>query len=350
MKYWNSILKNMAEYIPGEQPEESDEFTKLNTNENPFPPPPSVLEAIKGACTERLRRYPDARAEELRKMFASQNSLTSENIFIGNGSDEIFTLIFRAFIERGGTVALPYPSYPLYDVLAEASGVKYEKINLEKDFSYNLKSFLKKKYDMVIICNPNNPTGTYCEVDEIREFLANYRGLLVVDEAYIDFYGGSAISLVNMFDNIIVTRSFSKSYSLAGLRIGLAAAEKSIIEGFLKIKDSYNVDILAIEGAKAALTDWRGIKYNLEMVRNNKEYLEEYLASMGFEIIPSRANFLFVRHPDAGSEEIYMKLKEKNILVRYFSGSIRSEYLRISIGTMMEIKKLCSELSAIVGA
>ncbi len=340
----------MAEYIPGEQPADLDEYIKLNTNENPFPPPEPVLEAMKKACTGKLRRYPDARAEELRKLFAAQNGLATENIFAGNGSDEIFTLIFRAFIERNGTAAFPFPSYPLYDVLAEANGIKYEKVNLEKGFSYNLKSFLKKKYDLVIICNPNSPTGTYCEVDEIREFLAGYKGLLVVDETYIDFYGGSAISLVNMFDNLIVTRSFSKSYSLAGLRVGLAAAEKSIIEGFLKIKDSYNVDMLAIEGAKAALKDVKGIKYNIQMVINNKEYLEEYLAGFGFEIVPSRANFIFVRHPGVDSEEIYLKLKEKKILVRYFPETNGSGYLRISVGTMMEIKKLCGELEAIIEA
>ncbi len=349
MKYWNSTLKNMAEYIPGEQPSNPDEYIKLNTNENPFPPSDFVLNTIKNTCNGNLRRYPDPTAEELREQFASENEITPENVFVGNGSDEIFTLIFRAFIEKSDIAALPYPSYPLYDILAEANGIKYEKVNLGADFSYNMENFLNRRYGLVIICNPNNPTGTYCPVDKIKDFLDTYTGLLVVDEAYIDFYGGSSIDLIKKYDNLIVTRSFSKSYSLAGLRVGLAVSSKGIIEGFLKIKDSYNIDMLAIEGAKAALIDKKSFKYNIDMVKNNKEYLEENLKPLGFEIIPSRANFIFVKHKEVPSKELYERLKEKKILVRYFSGNIRSEFMRISVGTMMEIKALCRELNTILG-
>ena len=347
MKYWNTLLKNMTEYVPGEQPADLNDYIKLNTNENPFPPTESVLKALRTACNASLRRYPDPVARVLRDQIAADNGLTAGNIFIGNGSDEIFTLILRAFIERKGTAAFPYPSYPLYYTLAEANGVKFEAIDLGKNFEYNLDPYLKKDYDLVILCNPNNPTGTYSPVEKIEKFLDRFKGLLVVDEAYIDFYGGSAIALVNGHDNIIVTRSFSKSYSLAGLRVGVAAACKDLINGLLKIKDSYNVDSLAIAGATAALLDRRGFSYNIQMVRNNKEYLEESLAALGFEIIPSRANFIFVKHPSVPSGEIYEKLKEKKILVRYFEGRLRSEYFRVTVGTMMDIKSLCSALQAI---
>ena len=348
MKYWNSTLRSMDEYIPGEQPQNLDTYIKLNTNENPFPPSKAAVEAITKATTEKLRRYPSSSAMEVREIFAEANGISAGNVFMGNGSDEIFTLIFRGFIEKTGLAAFPYPSYSLYDTLAQGNGIAFEKIPLNEDFSYDLKKFLEKKYDLVIIANPNNPTGTYCPVEKIADFLRSYEGLMVVDEAYIDFYGGSALGLIKEFDNVIVTRSFSKSYSLAGLRAGLAVACEDIISGLMKIKDSYNMDMLALAGTAAALKDTKTFRYNIDMLISNKEYLEERLAEMGFSVVPSRANFLFVKHESVPAGEIYEKLKERKILVRHFSGEIQSEYIRITVGTMMEMKTLCKELQAIV--
>ena len=348
MKYWNNTLKSMDEYIPGEQPDNLNEFIKLNTNENPFPPFPGVLKAINDNLNEGLRRYPDPKAGNLRKIFAEQNDLKPENVFVGNGSDEIFTLIFRGFIETTDIAAFPYPSYSLYDTLAQGNGIKYEKINLDSHMKLDLEKFLEKKYKMVIISNPNNPTGTFFEHKEIENFIKQYTGLLVVDEAYIDFYGGSSIDLIKKFDNIIITRSFSKSYSLAGLRVGLAIACEDIINGLHKLKDSYNVDTLALAGAAAALLDTKSFNYNISMLRSNKEYLEDMLSNMGFETVPSKANFIFTRHKDIQAETLYEKLKEQKILVRHFSGPIQSDYVRISIGTMMEIKQLCAGLKSIL--
>jgi histidinol-phosphate aminotransferase len=350
MKYWNARLKKAAEYIPGEQPQGLDEYVKLNTNENPFPPSKAVLEAIKAAANDSLKRYPDPAARKIREAYGASRDIDPENIFVGNGSDEIFTLIFRGFIDPDGTAAFAYPSYALYSTLAQMNGIKYDTVPLGKDFSYNMSLFLKKKYDLVIIANPNNPTGTYCEVGAIRSFLQKFKGLLVVDEAYVDFYGGSAAELVDDFDNLIVTHSMSKSYSLAGLRIGFAVASTDIIRGLMKIKDSYNVDMLAAAGAIAALKDKRGFSYNIELVVSNKEYLEESLRVLGFEIIPSRANFIYVRHPGVASSELYERLKERKILVRHYTGPVQSDYVRISVGTMMEIKSLLRELGAITGA
>jgi len=349
MKYWNKTLRSMDEYIPGEQPEDPDEYIKLNTNENPFPPFESVMKAIAGNLNGSLKRYPDSKAVKVREIFAEQNGLKPENVFAGNGSDEIFTLIFRGFIEKSGIAAFPYPSYSLYDTLAQSNGIKFEKVNLCTDLSYDLDKFLVKGYDMIIIANPNNPTGSFVEKTKIKEFLKIYKGLLVVDEAYIDFYGGSSIELVKEFDNLIVTRSFSKSYSLAGLRVGLAAANEEIIKGLFKIKDSYNVDSLALAGAAAALLDTKSFNYNLGMLKSNKEYLEERLSGIGFEIIPSKANFIFTRHPEISPGNLYEKLKKQKILVRYFNGPVQSDYVRISIGTMMDIKKTCTAIESILG-
>ncbi|HPS57385.1 MAG TPA: histidinol-phosphate transaminase [Spirochaetota bacterium] len=348
MKFWNETLKSMDEYMPGEQPRDIDEYIKLNTNENPFPPSEKVLRAINEAVNSSLRRYPDSQCIRLRETFAEQNGLTPENVFVGNGSDEIFTLIFRGLIEKNGTAAFNYPSYSLYDTLAQSNAIKYEKINLDSSFSPDMDKFIVNRYSMVIIANPNNPTGTFIDSGKIEKFLKAYSGLLVVDEAYVDFYGGSALDLVKRYDNLVVTRSFSKSYSLAGLRIGLAIANSDIIRGLVKIKDSYNIDTLAQAGATAALLDKKTFDYNINMLRSNKEYLEERLDDMGFERVPSRANFLLARHPKIGSGELYEKLKEQKILVRHFRGPVISDYVRISVGTMMELKKTCTVLGSIL--
>lgn len=348
MKFWNKTLREMDEYMPGEQPRDIDEYIKLNTNENPFPPSDKVLKAINEAVNSNLRRYPDAQCTRLRETFAEQNSLAPENVFAGNGSDEIFTLIFRGLIEKNGTAAFPYPSYSLYNTLAQSNGVKFEKINMDSSFNTDMAGFLEKPYNMVVIANPNNPTGTFVESGKIEQFLKAFSGLLVVDEAYVDFYGGSAIDLVKKYDNLVVTRSFSKSYSLAGLRIGLAVGHKDIIRGLVKIKDSYNIDTLAQAGAAAALMDRKTFDYNIGMLRSNKEYLEERLDDLGFERVPSRANFLLARHPQISSEELYLKLKEEKILVRHFKGPVISDYVRISVGTMMELKKTCAVLGSIL--
>lgn len=350
MKYWNTRLREMSEYIPGEQPENLDEYIKLNTNENPFPPSKSVQEALKEACNESLRRYPNPTTATVRDIFARDNGFQADNVFVGNGSDEIFTLIFRGFVEPEGIAAFAYPSYSLYYTLAEANGIRYDKIDLDKNLDLDLSKFLKKKYQLVIMANPNNPTGIGIKRGDVIEFLKKYAGLLVIDEAYVDFYGESLLDLAKSYNNVIVTRSFSKSYSLAGLRVGLAVADKEIIRGFFKLKDSYNVSRLAEAGARAALLDKKGFKYNIEMLRNNKEYLEEKLDELGFQTLPSKANFLFTKHPEIEAKTLYEGLKEEKILVRFFQGPVQSEYLRISVGTMMEIKALVKALIKVTGA
>ena len=348
MKYWNTRLKKLSAYVPGEQPANINEYIKLNTNESPFSPSEKVLQAIQKNTTASLRLYPDPLATEVRKIFAKEHGLELENIMVGNGSDEIFNLIFKGLIEPNKTVGLLDPSYSLYDTLAEANDINVKKISLEKDFAIKLSPFLKIKTDLIILTNPNNPTGTYCPVEKINDFLSQYKGLLVIDEAYIDFYGGSAINLIKKYDNLIITRSFSKSYSLAGLRLGLAIASENLIAGLLKIKDSYNINRLAIIGAQEALLDKKHLDYNLQMIKNNKEFLEEQLIELGCQIIPSRANFLFFKHPQISSELLYQEFKKRKILVRHFPNNIAGDYIRVSIGTMMELKTFCKEFREIL--
>jgi histidinol-phosphate aminotransferase len=348
MKYWNKTLKDMTEYVPGEQPSDSESYIKLNTNENPFPPSPKALEMMKNACNANLRLYPSPVSKKLIQIAAKKFNLAEDNIFAANGSDELFTLIFRAFINKDEKAAFNYPSYSLYYTMSEANGISYDKIRLDSKFQIQYSEFLKEKYKLVIFCNPNNPTGTDIDKDELIQFLRKFKGLVVIDEAYVDFSGNSMIDLVNEYDNIIITRTFSKSYSLAGLRVGIAIAHKDIIKGFYKIKDSYNVDTIAQTGAAAALEDDKQLKYNIEMVLNNRDYLQEMLDSLGFISVPSVANFIFTRHPDFDSEKLYKELKKRKILIRFFKGEIQSEYIRISVGTMMEIKKLINNIREII--
>jgi histidinol-phosphate aminotransferase len=350
MKYWNTCLKKMTEYVPGEQPQNLEGFIKLNTNENPFPPSPKVIEAIKAETGEMLRRYPSANTDKVREVFASMNNLSIDNVFIANGSDEIFTLLLRGFIDKNELAAFCYPSYALYYTMAEANDIPYEKVQLTETFDVPFNKLLAKDYRLIILCNPNNPTGKGIPVEDIKKFLSKYKGLLVVDEAYVDFYNETAIGLVKDYDNLIITRSLSKSYSLAGLRVGIAAAHKDIINGFLKLKDSYNVDRLAAAGAYAALLDQKTFKYTTEMVRNNKEYLEEALVGLGFEIVPSKANFIFVKHPDIPSKNLCGKLKEKKIFIRHYTGPIQENYARITIGSMQENKALVKAINEILNS
>ncbi|MFW5807648.1 MAG: histidinol-phosphate transaminase [Spirochaetota bacterium] len=347
MKYWNTILKSMTEYIPGEQPEDIDEYIKLNTNENPFPPSGSALEAIKNACNGTLRLYPSPASDKLIKTFATLHNLSHEQVFAANGSDELFTLFFRCFIDRNQKAAFSYPSYSLYYTMCEANGITYDKITLNDDFSVRYDAFLQDDYALVIFCNPNNPTATSIDRNGLIRFLDSFTGVVIVDEAYVDFSNNTVIDLVNRYDNLIVTRSFSKSYSLAGLRVGIAAAHPDLIRGLLRMKDSYNVDRLACVGAAAALTDTRQLEYNTRMVINNRDYLAENLTALGFQNVPSSANFIFTRHPKLPSETLYTELKQRKILVRHFKGEIQSEYIRISVGTMMEMKRLIKTIREI---
>jgi len=348
MKYWNSTLRSMTEYIPGEQPHNIDEYIKLNTNESPFPPSDSVLAAIRARTGASLRLYPDQNCEDLCEACASVFGLKKKNIFIGNGSDEIFTILFRGFIEKDAKALFMYPSYSLYYTMAEANGIAYDVVDLNEDFSFDMSKFNAKGYALAILCSPNNPTGRAIDAKQIEKFIATFDGLVCVDEAYVDFCGKSAIQLVKSHDNLIVTRSFSKSYSLAGLRIGVAAACEDIIRGFYKLKDSYNVDQIAQAAALAAIKDEKSLQYRVRMICDNREYLTERLEALDFYVVPSDSNFVLTKHKAIPAVSIYEKLKEQKILVRHFKSRIICDYLRISVGSMKEMKELMRVIEEII--
>lgn len=349
MKYWNRTLRSMTEYVPGEQPHGIDEYIKLNTNESPFPPSEIVLETIRKHIDGNLRLYPDQNCEELCEACASVLGVKKNNIFIGNGSDEIFTILFRGFIDKDGKALFMYPSYSLYYTMAEANGIAYDTVDLNNDFSFDISKFRMTGYQLAILCSPNNPTGRAIEIGLIEKFISSFEGLVCVDEAYIDFCGNTAVELIKKYDNLVVTRSFSKSYSLAGMRVGIAVASEDIIKGFYRLKDSYNVDTLAQIAAAAAIKDQKSLNYRVRMICDNREYLTERLEALDFLVIPSDSNFVLTKHSGVSSEEIYQKLKEQKILVRHFKTRIVNEYMRISVGSMKEIKNLISAIEGIVG-
>lgn len=348
MKYWNSTLRSMTEYVPGEQPHNIEEYIKLNTNESPFPPSDEVIAAIRAKTGAALRLYPDQNCEDLCEACAEVFGLKKSNIFIGNGSDEIFTILFRGFIEKDAKALFMYPSYSLYYTMAEANGIAYDTVDLDDDFSFNIKNFKADGYALAILCSPNNPTGRAIELSQIEKFVSTFKGLVCVDEAYVDFCGKSAIQLVKSHDNLIVTRSFSKSYSLAGMRIGVAAACDDIIKGFYRLKDSYNVDMLSQSAAVAAIKDQKSLQYRVRMICDNRDYLSERLSALDFFVVPSDSNFVLTKHKSVPSVKLYEGLKERKILVRHFKSRIINEYLRISIGSMKEMKELVSAIEEII--
>jgi histidinol-phosphate aminotransferase len=346
------LRKNIASlpgYVPGEQPQ-NDRFTKLNTNENPYPPSPRVLKALRKAANKTLRLYPEPLSDSLRSLAASVYGVRPESILAGNGSDELLSIVVRCFVGPGDRVAYPVPTYSLYDTLIEIQ--EGEKVTLDYPDDYCLPETLAaQEATLTFLCNPNSPSGTLIPIKEIERLASSIRGILVVDEAYIDFAGGNAVSalpLVGDLANLVVLRSFSKSFSLAGLRIGLAFAAESIIRGMIKVKDSYNLNRLSLVGAHAALEDMAWMARNVKRIQKSRRQLIRGLTRMGFEVPPSQANFVMATRPGANLRWLYETLRERGILVRYFDVAGLQDSLRISVGTPREVGTLLRELGAIV--
>jgi histidinol-phosphate aminotransferase len=332
------VVGAMTGYVPGEQPQDRG-YIKLNTNENPYPPSPQVIEAIRAAASEDLRLYPDPMANVLRDRAAAAYGFQRENILVGNGSDELLSLILRACIGPGDRVVFPYPTYSLYDTLVTIQEGKTVHVPYPADFS--LPGGLAAAAGRVtLVCHPNAPSGTPVPIDAIQALARQVGGLLIVDEAYVDFAEASALPLVREGDNVIVLRTFSKSFSLAGMRVGLAFGPPVIIRELLKVKDSYNVSRLSIVAATAALDDYGWMEANVARVCRTRRRLTEGLRAKGFSVLPSQANFVLARRPGRRLESLYTMLKERGILVRYFATPELSDALRISVGTDAEIDTL----------
>ncbi|MGH7767858.1 MAG: histidinol-phosphate transaminase [Candidatus Binatia bacterium] len=335
-------------YSPGEQPREGD-FIKLNTNENPYPPSPRVLSALKKAADRSLRLYPLASSDGLRSVAASTYGVSRHNIVVGNGSDELLSILMRCFVGAHDRVFYPEPTYSLYDTLiAIQEGVKVT-IPYPADFALPEELF-SQTAALTFICNPNSPSGTLLRLEAIERLARTITGVLVVDEAYIDFADGekvSAISLLQSHPNIIVLRSFSKSFSLAGMRIGLAFASEEIIAGMNKVKDSYNVNRLSQIAAVEALGDLPWMRRNVRRIQNSRKKLTAGLKKMGFRVYPSQANFVMGRREGENQKALYEELKRRRILVRYFDQPGLRDCLRITVGAPGEVKTLLEQMAAI---
>lgn len=339
-RYWSSIVKNIKPYVPGEQPKDR-KYIKLNTNENPYPPSPGAIEAIRAATNGTLRLYPDPSCDELRETIAGAFGLKRENVFTGNGSDELLAFCFPAFFEpEGKPILFADITYSFYPVYAEFFRTPYKLITVDDDFNVPLEGYFQENGG-ILIANPNAPTGKGLSPDDIAKILKkNEESVVVVDEAYIDFGGVSAFGLISRYPNLLIIRTLSKSHSLAGLRVGFAMGRPGLIEGIIRVKDSinsYTVDRLAQAGAREAIRDESYFQETRAKIMKTRERVSARLQAMGFRIIPSQANFIFISHAELHGRKLFQRLREEGILVRYFDKPRIDNYLRVSIGTDEEM-------------
>jgi histidinol-phosphate aminotransferase len=350
-KYWSETLRCIDPYVPGEQPK-GRKIVKLNTNESPYPPSPRVLEAIRKAVNEDLRRYPDPNSDELRKAIADYHGIGMKQVFVGNGSDEILAFCFMAFFNPNERILFPDITYSFYPVYAKLYGIPYKEIALTSDFSVPIREFITENYG-IIIPNPNAPTGKCLDADSLLTIVNHNLELgkvAIVDEAYIDFGGESLIKFIDRFPNLLIVQTLSKSRSLAGLRVGLALGSEGLIEGLSRIKNSinsYTLDRLAILGAAEAFRDVEYFQTNCKKIIGTREWVEKELSAIGFDVIPSKANFLFAAHKSMNAAELSRKLREREIFVRHFKKPRIENYLRISIGSDAEMKFFLTNLREI---
>lgn len=327
-------LSRMLPYTPGEQPPPG-KFIKLNTNENPYPPPPSVVSAIQEAATGPLNRYPDPTATAFRRAAAEVLGLPGPDwILAGNGSDEILTILVRGFVGEGQKLRLPYPSYILYRTLADIQGARWEQIPFLD--GWHLPTAFGQGEDdlrLVFLPNPNSPSGTVVPVEQIAELAAALPCPLVVDEAYVDFAPSNCLELVQQSENVLVTRTLSKSYGLAGIRFGFLVAQPALIARLTNIKDSYNCDYLATIAATAAISSQDWLSDIVDRLNQTRSRMEQRLAAMGFDVTPSHANFVWCTHPSGRHQELHQYLKKNQILIRYMDFPDWGDGLRISVGT-----------------
>jgi len=358
-EFWNSRIKKLSPYTPGEQPKDR-QIIKLNTNENPYPPSPKVIEAVKNAAGERLRLYPDPECAVFREAAAARYGVKPQQVFAGNGSDEILAFAFGAFFESGEKAArilFPDITYSFYPVYANLWDIPYRTIALAQDFSININDY-KIPSGGVIFPNPNAPTAVALALGDIlslAEYLEKQGKVLIVDEAYIAFSGSgdvkSAVSSINKYPNLLTVHTLSKSASLAGLRFGFAIGNEKLIEGLCRIRDSFNsytLDLLALSGAAAAVSDAAYYDEINRRVIATRERTAGALRDLGFTVLPSSANFLFVKPPHISGAEFFTALRSRGILVRHFNKDRIADYLRISIGTDADMDKVLEAVKEVI--
>ncbi len=345
---YRPALSLMKPYAPGEQPPPG-KFIKLNTNENPYPPPPAVVEAIQKAATGPLNRYPDPAATAFRRAAADALDLPGPQwVLAGNGSDEILTILVRAFVGEGQRLRLPYPSYILYRTLADIQGAGWQQTTFED--AWKLPAAFRHPDDdvrLVLLPNPNSPSGTVVGVEEVEAIATALPCPLVVDEAYVDFAERSCVELVKKHENVLITRTLSKSYGLAGMRFGFLIAQPHVVAELAKIKDSYNCDAISIAAATAAMTcqDW--LHQTVAKMNATRQRMETKLTEMGFDVTPSHANFVWCTHPSGRHQAMYESLKRSQILIRYMDFPDWGDGLRISVGTDEQVDACLAMLERI---
>lgn len=352
-KYWSQVVHQLTPYVPGEQPK-IDNLVKLNTNENPYGPSPRVLEALEREVGDSLRLYPDPNADQLRAAIADFHGLNPQQVFVGNGSDEVLAHVFQALLKHDAPLLFPDITYSFYPVYAGLYGIDYLTVPLTQDFQINIDDYLRPNGG-IIFPNPNAPTGCPLALSEIERLLeANPDTVVVVDEAYVDFGTESAVGLVDRFPQLLVTHTLSKARSLAGLRVGYAIGDPALIEALVRVKDSFNsypLDRFALAGATAAMNDRAYFEETCGKVIATRRRLVEAMQALHFQVLPSAANFIFARHETADGAWLSAQLRERGIIIRHFKQPARiAPYLRITIGTDAQCQLLVRALEEILAA
>lgn len=349
-QFVRSVVREMAGYAPGEQPSAGERVVKLNTNENPFPPSPRVMQAIASVEPEQLRRYPNATADAFREAAAGVLGVTSDMILTGNGSDDVLAFALLTFCSPGDTLAYPHPTYSLYPVMAELDEVKVKEIPWERDWSLPIDDICDSKASAAFLANPNAPSGTFVSPQKIEQLCRKFDGLVLVDEAYVDFADDNCLPLVRDCPNIVITRTLSKAYSLAGLRFGYAVARPDVIREMHKARDSYPCDAISVAAATAAILDQEYARKSWDHVKSERQRVSSELTQLGWKVLPSEANFILAGCPDGRGRDAYLGLKRQGILVRYFDKPGLNDKLRITIGTSQENNALIGGIKALGAA
>ena len=345
-KFWSAFVKDLVPYVPGEQPKLA-KLVKLNTNENPYGPSPKALQAMAAQVSDDLRLYPDPNSDLLKQAVADYYSVQPGQVFLGNGSDEVLAHIFHGLFQHDHPLLFPDISYSFYPVYCGLYGIDYQQVPLDEQYQIRVGDYARPNGG-IIFPNPNAPTGCLLALEAVEQILqANPDSVVVVDEAYIDFGGQTAIALVDRYPNLLVTQTLSKSRSLAGLRVGLAVGHPDLIEALERVKNSFNsypIDRIAIAGAAAAFADREYFEQTCKAVIDSREYLVAELEQRGFEVLPSAANFIFARHPQRDAAQVAAHLREQGVIVRHFKQERIAQHLRITVGTPEQNQALLDAL------
>ena len=342
-----SVVREMSGYTPGEQPAPGERVVKLNTNENPFPPSPKVIQAIASVEPEQLRRYPNSAGDAFREAAAPILGVTPDMILTGNGSDDVLAVAMLTFLSPGDMLAYPHPTYSLYPVMAELDQVKTAEVPWDRDWTLPIDALLHEKPRAIFLANPNAPSGTFVSPQKIEALCKKFSGLVLIDEAYVDFADDNCLPLLREYANVVITRTLSKAYSLAGIRFGYAVGRPDVIREMNKARDSYPCDAISVAAATAAIQDQEYARDKWDRVKSERQRVSSELTQLGWKVLPSEANFIFATCPDGRGEDAYLGLKRQGILVRYFDKPGLRDKLRITIGTSQENNALIGGIKAL---